>query len=116
MDRRKMIRDCIAKLGLSPRLRGTRYLEDAAYAWRPGALMKEIYPAIARKHGVSWQCVERNIRTALELAWKGERGNTSMIVEVFGLWALHERPKVGEAIAQIGWWTGGDLDENGVSY
>ena len=103
MDKRMKIRKCVSDLGISPQLRGARYLEDAAYAWRPGMLMKEIYPAVAKAHGATWQQVERCIRTALEVAWAGKRGTTAMIVEVFGLWALDQRPKVGEAIAQIGW-------------
>ena len=110
--RRKKVRDCIVKLGLSARMRGTKYLEEAAYMWRPGMMMKEIYPQVAKIYGTTWQCVERKNRSALDVAWAGERGSTAMIVEVFGLWALHERPKVGEAIAQIGWWTGGDLDKD----
>ena len=110
--RRIKIRNCIVKLGLSARMRGTAFLEEAAYMWRPGMMMKEIYPQVAKKYGTTWQCVERCIRAALDAAWAGERGNTSMIVEVFGLWALHERPTVGEAIAQIGWWTEEDLDKD----
>lgn len=109
MDRRKMIRDCIAKLGIGPQMRGARYLEDAAYAWRPGMMMKELYPAVAKMHGATWQQVERCIRGALDVAWAAKRWNSGAVVEVFGIWALSERPKVGEAIAHIGKWSGGDL-------
>ena len=112
MNKKQKIRDCIVRLGLAPQMRGTAYLEQAAYAWRPGMLMKELYPQLGRRFGVSWTSIERGIRIALEYAWDNDRGNTSMIVGVFGLWALHERPKVAEAIAGIGWWTEVEEDQD----
>lgn len=112
MKKRKMIRKVLNDLGLSPHMRGTRYLEDAVYAWRFGMLLKELYPAVGRMHGVPWTTVERAIRTALDYAWEHERGNTATIVDVFGVWALHERPMVGQAIASIGTWVEVDEDQD----
>jgi two-component system response regulator (stage 0 sporulation protein A) len=48
-----------------------------------GAVTKELYPDIAKKHNTaSSRVVERRIRHAIELAW--ERGNTDTLKQIFG--------------------------------
>ena len=36
---------------------------------RLASVTKELYPEVAKAFHTSWQCVERNIRTVIELAW-----------------------------------------------
>ena len=47
-----------------------------------GAVTKELYPDIAKKHNTASSMVERGIRHAIELAW--ERGNTDTLKQIFG--------------------------------
>ena len=47
-------------------------LEDPASA---DSVTKLLYPAIAKKHRVTWTSVERDIRNAVTLAWKRSGGH-----------------------------------------
>ncbi|WP_274594920.1 sporulation initiation factor Spo0A C-terminal domain-containing protein [Desulfosporosinus fructosivorans] len=56
-----------------------------------GAVTKELYPGIAKKHDTAPSRVERGIRHAIELAW--ERGNTDTLKRIFGYSMDIERQK-----------------------
>ena len=65
----------VRRLGIQTHLKGYQYLiraiclcmEEPALA---DALRSRLYPAVAASFGVRTHCVERNIRTALELAYR----------------------------------------------
>lgn len=55
--------------GFQARQKGTMYLMDAMEMYTPGmSLTKELYPAIAKKHQVSYASVERSMRHAIGCA------------------------------------------------
>lgn len=56
---------------------------------------KWLYPDIARQFGTTWQCVERNIRTVISLAWARNR---KRLEELAG-YPLEKKPSVGQFIA-----------------
>jgi len=61
-------------------------------------LTKHIYPAIAEKYQTSVQCVERNIRSAIERAWESSTSDKLNII--FG--NIKKRPTNREIIAILG--------------
>lgn len=65
------------------------------------AVTKQLYPAIARTYSVSSNSVERDIRTAIDLAWT--RGNMDGFSKYFGYNYLlrKKRPTNAEFIARI---------------
>ena len=93
----------VRRLGFVFSYRGTGSLVDAVMlcVQDPEALTavtKRVYPAIARKKGVKWRSVERNLRTAVDAFW--ERGNRELLNELAG-YDLRVRPSVGEVINYI---------------
>jgi len=59
-------------------------------------LTKRLYPAIAEKFEVSPACVERNIRTAVNVCWM--YGNRDLLNKIAG-YELNSRPANGEFIS-----------------
>lgn len=55
---------------------------------------KWLYPDIAKQYNTTWQCVERNIRTVISLAW--ER-NPTQLVRLAGH-GLDRKPSVGQFV------------------
>ncbi|MBS6646537.1 MAG: sporulation initiation factor Spo0A C-terminal domain-containing protein [Clostridiaceae bacterium] len=51
---------------------------------------KMLYPEIARKYKTSWSCVERNIRTVVEIVWRN--GGNKFFYEVTGEY-IEKRPR-----------------------
>lgn len=76
----------IQHIGISAGIKGFKYVRYAIYIYilsdKIPRVMKDIYPAVAKKFGTTISCVERDIRHALESAWI--RGSISYIDEVFG--------------------------------
>lgn len=76
----------IQQIGLSPGIKGFRYVRHAIYLMAESekcrSMMKEIYPAVAKKFDTTTACVERDIRHAIEGAWT--HGSMTRIDEVFG--------------------------------
>lgn len=56
---------------------------------------KWLYPDVAKKYGTTWQCVERNIRTVIALAW--ERNPTYM--QQLAGYPMIQKPRVGQFIS-----------------
>ena len=54
-----------------------------------------IYMAVAPKYHIAWNCVERNIRTALDHAWTS--GGKEQLDLISG-GVMYEKPTVGELI------------------
>lgn len=55
---------------------------------------KWLYPDIARQYNTTWQCVERNIRTVITLAW--ER-NPKKLVTLAG-YSMERKPSAGQFV------------------
>ncbi len=76
----------LQSIGMPSCLRGTRYLQTGILLakQRPELirnLSQKLYPAIAELHHTRPQCVEKNIRHAIETAWL--RGNSVQLEALF---------------------------------
>ena len=83
-------------LGFRPHTSGTRQLIDVLALvvldeYRLCDLKHRAYPIVAERYGVSWQCVERNLRYAIESVWA--YGNLTRIQQLFGFTVEAERGK-----------------------
>ena len=93
------------ELGMSPGLKGYRYIHDAALLALDDpsllhAVTKAVYPYVARRNGTSVFCVERAIRHAIKIA--RERGDTAAWERCFGpLCAGGGRPANGVFLAVL---------------
>lgn len=84
---KKTISNALKDLGVPASLRGYYYLrygielmvKDMTLV---SAICTKLYPAIAKEFNVSWQAVERCIRTAIETGW--DRGNIETKEKIFG--------------------------------
>ena len=94
-----IVQDTLRSLGITRKYRGFRYteisielvLEDED---RLQAVTKEVYYEAARRCGCKWSAVERGIRTAVQRAWRVNRGR---LVEMAG-YPLEEPPIASEFI------------------
>lgn len=70
-------------LGMPLDLKGYRYVADAIEMWLESEdiLCKEMYFSIAERHKTSWNCVEKNMRTAIKRVMS--KGNTSLLSRIF---------------------------------
>ena len=94
------IYDILYRLGITSRYTGFFYTSFAVYlaAQEPECLLlvtKRLYPEVARRYNTNWRCVERNIRTVCELAWRGNRA----ILEEMAWRLLPRRPSATEFLA-----------------
>lgn len=115
MRNSQAIRKILMKLGIAPHMVGFTYIEEAVTLWYPGSsTTKELYPVIARNNKTTAAAVEKSIRAAIKYAWDNDRGNTGMIFQIFGLWAIAQRPKAAGLIAAVAMWTDteGETDED----
>ena len=74
-------------LGVSANIKGYFYLRTAIMlaienAGEMSAVTKTLYPAVARAHGTSPSCAERDMRHAISSAW--ERGDIDTLALYFG--------------------------------
>lgn len=75
MEYEKWIRFILKQLGIGRNYQGYDYIVDGVLlvledASRLEYVTKSLYPDIAKKHHTSWSCVERNIRTVIDILWK----------------------------------------------
>jgi two-component system response regulator (stage 0 sporulation protein A) len=87
MAREAAVTSILQKIGISPNLKGYRYLTDAILivSYKPeysSGVTKILYPEIAKKHSTTPSRVERAIRHAIQVAWT--RGNAGYIKQRFG--------------------------------
>ncbi|MGM9615901.1 MAG: sporulation initiation factor Spo0A C-terminal domain-containing protein [Oscillospiraceae bacterium] len=71
----KEMMDLLRRLGITRNFKGYSYLADAMLlvledSDRLLLVTKCVYPEVAKQHGTSAACVERDIRTAAHQAWK----------------------------------------------
>jgi two-component system response regulator (stage 0 sporulation protein A) len=84
------------QIGIPAHVKGYQYIRDAIMMVVEdvsllGAVTKELYPGIAKKHNTASNRVERGIRHAIELAWM--RGQTDVLKRIFGYSMNIERQK-----------------------
>ncbi len=95
----------LTRLGFPLHMRGTWYIHDAVLLWAPGAyLTKEIYPEVAKAHGVTWTSVERVARYTIEWVWDHNRGLTTEIAGLLGISRIPVKPPAAELVAALGLW------------
>lgn len=92
--------ELLHRLGVTANYRGFFYTAYAVALAKkqPDRLLlvtKWLYPDIARQYKTTWQCIERNIRTVISLAWQRNR---TQLEELAG-YSLEEKPSVGQFIA-----------------
>lgn len=84
------------QIGIPAHVKGYQYIRDAILMVVEnvsllGAVTKELYPNIAKKHDSASSRVERGIRHAIELAWI--RGQKDVLKRIFGYSMNIERQK-----------------------
>ncbi|SPF52509.1 fragment of stage 0 sporulation protein A (part 2/2) [Candidatus Desulfosporosinus infrequens] len=84
------------QIGIPAHVKGYQYIRDAILMVVEdvsilGAVTKELYPGIAKKHNTASSRVERGIRHAIELAW--QRGQSDTLKRIFGYSMNIERQK-----------------------
>lgn len=94
----------LQQIGIPPHVKGYPYLRDSIIfvfeeANLIGAVTKELYPLVAKKHDTTASRVERAIRNAIQIAW--DRGNTEMLRSLFACTMNSGRPTNSEFIALI---------------
>ncbi len=96
MKHEREILDILYNLGIRKMYKGCEYILSGIYfisenetTFSP--VTKILYVEIAKKHGTSSLCVEKNIRSVIELIWKQSK-NDSLIREIFGSYFLRKRP------------------------
>ena len=94
------------QIGIPAHVKGYQYIRDAILMVVEdvsllGAVTKELYPDIAKKHDTAPSRVERGIRHAIELAWS--RGHTDTLKQIFGysMNIERQRPTNSEFIALL---------------
>ena len=90
----------LMKLGITPNYVAFSQTACALKLIRgnPDALQlvtKCLYPDVAKQFGTNWKAVERNIRSAADIAW---RCNPKLVTNLAG-YPLMERPKAAQFIA-----------------
>lgn len=88
------------QLGLTANYTGFFYTSYAVYlaAQQPERLLlvtKWLYPEVAKHCATTWKCVERNIRTAVDVVW----GSNPELLEALARHPLSKKPKVSEFIS-----------------
>lgn len=96
--------DLMKLLATSGKYRGFTYLLDCLnLAAENDDLMQplkgKLYPLVAKKHGTTANCVERNIRTIINIAWKSE--NTRVLKALFDADPSSDVPSNKEFISRI---------------
>ncbi len=94
MKNEKFVRTTLRQLGAAQTYRGFDYTIDGALLIledenRLKYVTKTLYPDIAQKHNTSWYCVERDIRTIVDVIWNN--GDKEMLLCMSGE-NLEEKP------------------------
>ena len=72
------ISEILSDLGIGRKYLGRKYLEHGIETTLQDEdsffyVTKNLYPALADHFGTDWSCVERDMRTAIQAAWKKNR-------------------------------------------
>ena len=93
------------ELGVHKMYKGCQYILSGIYFISQNEttfcpVTKILYVEIAKKHSTSSLCVEKNIRSVIELIWK-QRKNDSLLSEIFGKHSLLKRPSNIEFLSSL---------------
>lgn len=96
----KKINSLLTSLGITSNYNGFHYISQAVLMTTSGManlllITKHLYPHIARLYNTSSKNVERNIRHAVEIAW---RSNPELLCKLAGR-KLDRKPTAGEFMA-----------------
>lgn len=88
------------QLGVTPCYRGYYYAASAILLAKlqPEALLfitKYLYPDIAKQYQTDWRCVERNLRTIIDIAWK----QNSALLSALAGFTLTKKPCCAQFIS-----------------
>ena len=94
--------DLLRRLGISENYKGFQY---AAYAAALCALQRDrlllvtklLYPDIAKRFDTSWSCVERNLRTVINVAWN----RNPLLLANLAQCTLEAKPPCAQFIAAL---------------
>ena len=91
-----MVTESICTLGVPAHLNGYGYMRTSIekVVTNPDkihSITKELYPEVAKVHKTSSSKVERNIRNAIEIAWK--KGDQQAFQRIFGTTLDFSKPK-----------------------
>jgi len=103
-DEGQKLAQILLELGWNPKHNGYRYLCKAVTLYaadRTQLLTKELYVAVGKVYGVSWQQIERSIRGALEAAWKNRNDQSWYKWFPAGTLSALKRPTNGEVICRL---------------
>ncbi len=94
--------DMLRSLGIGPRVLGYRAVILAVQLAREDEdrlrnLKREIFGPVGVRMGLSWQAVERDLRTAIRIAWKKNR---RLLNKIAG-YELMREPSAGEFIEML---------------
>lgn len=94
------IYNLLMRLGVTPNYRGFLYTAYAlqlsiADGQRLLLITKHIYPAVARHYRTTWNSVERDIRTVIDIVWKR---NPALLNQLAG-YEMNRRPSVSQFLA-----------------
>lgn len=97
------VKQTLSELHISSHLHGYQYLADnieqvVIDPMRIHGVTKDLYRETANRYGTTWQAVERDDRTAINVCWN--RGGREKLDEVVG-YHLAERPWAVEFIAFV---------------
>lgn len=104
-DAKKLATQAIHDLGVPAHILGHLYLREAILyvmdADAPGAVTKQLYPAVAQKFGATASQVERAIRHAIQSAWS--RCDPAVVQQYFGstISSRRGKPTNSEFISMI---------------
>lgn len=62
---------------------------------RLSCMLQRLYPYVAAHFQTDWRCVERNIRTAIDVVWRSNRA----LLEKLAQRALHRKPSVAQFLS-----------------
>lgn len=94
------IYDALRTLGIRRTYKGYYYVAEAIQLVMEDAslllyISKSLYPEVARRHGTSINCVERNIRTVVNSCWDSDYVH---VLESMAGGKLYRKPTSGEFI------------------
>lgn len=91
-----LITNAVCAIGIPASLKGYSYLRTSVNAVinKPDTIhpiTKTLYPYVAKRHNTTSSKVERNIRHAIEIAWK--KGDKKALAQLFGTPLVFTNPK-----------------------
>ena len=96
------IYELLSRLGVTANYTGFFYASYAVYlaARQPERLLlvtKWLYPEVAKRYATTWECVERDIRTIIRVAWDTHPAMLEQVTRH----PLSRRPKTSKFLATL---------------